>query len=110
MPAFDPIDIPSFAAEKYQDEIKTIKNYFTEALPNSVVEVAYSIDLNSIGFRISDNNSYNVVFFKSIFLEYLDSPLTTWLASSGIKEFIAMNNEATLMVEKTGELQLRMNL
>ena len=109
MPAFDPIDIPSFVTEKYQNEIKIIENYFTEAFPDGVVDFAYSVGLHSIGFRVSDSNGDNIVYFNSMFIEDLDLPLKTWLDSSGVKEFIAMNKESTLIVGRTGELQIKTN-
>jgi hypothetical protein len=109
MPAFDPIDIPSFVAEKYQTEINAIKKYLNNAFPDGEVDFAYSVGLHSIGFRVSDYQGNNIVFFNSMFLEDLDSPLAAWLDSSGIKEFVAMNKDATLMVSRTGELQLKSN-
>ena len=109
MPVFDPIDIPAFVAEKYENEIKIIKNYLTGAFPDADVAFAYSVVLHSMGFRVSDDHRDNLVFFNSMFLEDLDSPLTTWLGSSGIKEFIKMNKDATLMISSSGELQLKTN-
>ena len=109
MPAFDPIHIPTLVTEKYLNEIKTIKKYLTEAFPDGVVDVAYSIGLLSIGFRVTDDNGYNIVYLKTMFFEDLDSPLNSWLDSSGIKEFLAMNNQSTLIVKRNGELKLQIN-
>ena len=109
MPAFDPIHIPSFVGKKYLDKIQAINNYLTDAFPDGVVDIAYSVDRFSIGFRVSDSRGQNVVFFKSMFLEYLDAPMNTWLNNSGIKEFMAMNNESTLTVKRSGKLHLQAN-
>jgi hypothetical protein len=109
MPSFDPIHIPTFVAEKYQNEMKTIKKYLTDAFPDSDIDVAYSVDLLSIGFRVTDENGYNIVYLKTMFIEDLDLPLNSWLDSSGIKEFLAMNNQSTLIVKRTGELKLQIN-
>lgn len=105
MPAFEPIHIPTYVAEKYQNEIKTIKKYLTDAFPHCTVDIAYNIDLFSIGFRASDDRGNNVVYFRSQFLEDLNSPLTPWLDSSGIKEYFAMNNESVVIINNTGKLQ-----
>jgi len=43
MPSFDPIHIPTFVAEKYLNEIKTIKKYLADAFPDGDVDVAYSV-------------------------------------------------------------------
>ena len=109
MPAFDPIDLSSFVNEKYKKEIKAVKKYLSEAFPDSKIGFAYSVDNQAIAFKVVDDNGYNIVMIKSMFLEDLDAPLDTRIGSSGIKEFIAMNREATLVVSRAGELQLRID-
>jgi hypothetical protein len=105
MPPYDPIHIPTFVAKKYIDEIRTIKKYLAVAFPNSTVDIAYSIDLFAMGFRVSDINGNNVVYFNSIFLEYLNAPLKDWLSSSGIKEYFSMHADSTILIDKAGELK-----
>ena len=109
MPTFDPIHIPTFVAEKYQNEMKAIKKYLTDAFPDGDIDVAYNVDLLSIGFRVTDDNGYNIVYVKTMFLEDLDPPLNSWLDSSGIKEFLAMNNQSTQIVKRTVELKLNLS-
>jgi hypothetical protein len=107
MPAYEPISIPDFVKEKYQHEIKTIKKYLAEAFPEHSITFGYSVELFSIGFTLAHYTGQNVIFFKSMFLENLDSPLDNWLKSSGIKEFVAMNTETTLVIDNDGKLLLR---